>query len=82
MVCVSWSIGERLENRSGGRTVGEFACDLYVYEDGPKGIGLWFARGRIEGKVVGVEASVSGVTDRPRNFVMTYSLRAARCTVL
>jgi len=35
----------------------------------------------MEGKVVGVEDSVSGVTDRPRNLVMTYSLRAARCTV-
>jgi len=36
----------------------------------------------MEGKVVGVEASVSGVTDRPRSLVMTYNLRAARCTVL
>lgn len=62
--------------------MGEVACDLYVYADGPKGIGLWFARGRMEGNVVGVEASVSGVTDLPRNLVITYSLRAARDTVL
>jgi len=62
--------------------VGEVACDRYAYEDGPKGIGLWFARGRMEGKVVGEEASVSGVTDLPRNLVITYSLRAARDTAL
>lgn len=61
--------------------MGEVACDLYVYDEGPKGIGLWFARGRMEGSVVGVLPSLSGVTDRPRNFVMTYSLRAARYTV-
>ena len=35
----------------------------------------------MEGRVVGVEVSDSGVTDRPRNLVMTYSRRAARCTV-
>lgn len=70
------------ENLSGGRTVGEVDCDLNMYEDGAKGIGLWFARGRMEGREVGVEVSLSGVTDRPRNLDMTYKRLAARCTVL
>ena len=66
-----------MENLSGGRMGGEVACDLCMYEDGAKGIGLWFARGRMEGRVVGVEVSLSGVTDRPRNLDMTYKRLAA-----